>query len=75
MLFKKQYLGFPLVVHLLRLCASLAGDTGLIHGWGTKIAYALRCSQKVKKLAKIWVLGVFIAIELLLLLGLTGGWN
>ena len=72
---KKAIFGTSLGGPLVKLCASTAGDTGLIHGWGTKIAHASRCSQKVKKIAKIWMLGVFIAIELLLLLGLPGGWN
>ena len=64
-------LGGPLVKTLCFHCRGHRFD----HGWGTKVAYASRCSQKVKKIAKIWVLRVFIAIELLLLLGLPGGWN
>ena len=72
---KKAIFGASLGGPLVKLCASTAEDTGFVHGWGTKIAYASRCSQKVKKTAKIWVLGVFIAIEVLLLLGLPGGWN
>ena len=35
-----------LVVQWLRLCASTAGDVGLIPGWGTKIPHAIGHSQK-----------------------------
>ena len=38
--------GTSLVVWWLRLCASKAGDTGLIPGRGTKIPRAIWCSQK-----------------------------
>ena len=36
------YIGTSLVVQLLRICISKAGDTGLIPGRGTKISYAVR---------------------------------
>ena len=36
------------MVQWLRLRASTAGGMGLISGWGTKILYALWCSQKEK---------------------------
>ena len=39
-----------LVVQWLRLCASMAGGTGLIPGWGTKIPHAAWHSQKKKKI-------------------------
>ena len=35
-----------LVVQWFRLCASTAGDVGLIPGWGTKILHATGHSQK-----------------------------
>ena len=35
-----------LVVQWLRICASTAGDVGLIPGWGTKIPHAIGHSQK-----------------------------
>ena len=38
-----------LVVQWLRLCASMAGGTGLIPGWGTKIPHAAWHSQKKKR--------------------------
>ena len=37
------------MVQWLRLLASTAGDTGSIPGPGTKIPYAMQCSQKKKK--------------------------
>ena len=41
--------GTSLAVQWLRLCASTAGSTGLIPGWGTKIPHAARCGQKKRK--------------------------
>ena len=41
--------GLSLVVQWLGLCASTAGDTGSIPGWGNKIPKAVRRSQKKKK--------------------------
>ena len=41
--------GTPLLVQWLRLCASNAGDVGLIPGWGTKISHAMWHGQKKKK--------------------------
>ena len=38
---KKLSWGTSPVVHWLRLCASSAGGTGSISGWGTNIPYAL----------------------------------
>ena len=32
-----------------RLCASNAGDAGLIPGWETKIPHVAWCSQNIKK--------------------------
>ena len=46
---KKQKARTSLVVQWLRLLASTAGDTGSIPGPGTKIPYAMQCSQKKKK--------------------------
>ena len=46
---KKKRPGTSLVVQWLRLLASTAGDTGSIPGPGTKIPYAMQCSQKKKK--------------------------
>ena len=34
------------MVQWLRLHASTAGETGYIHGWGTKIPYASWCNKK-----------------------------
>ena len=42
-------MGTSLAVRWLRLCASTAGATDLILGWGTKIPHATRCGQKKKK--------------------------
>ena len=37
-----------LVVQWLKLCASNAGGSGLIPGWGTKFPHAVRFSQLKK---------------------------
>ena len=37
------------MVQWLRLCASTAGGTGLIPGWGTKIPHAVWYGQKKKR--------------------------
>ena len=41
--------GTSLAVQWIRLCATIAGGTGLIPGWGTKILHAARYNQKKKK--------------------------
>ena len=41
--------GTSLGVQWLRLCASTAGDAGLIPGRGTKIPHAMQRGQKIKK--------------------------
>ena len=41
-----------LAVQWLRLCASTAGGTGLIPGWGTKTPHALWHGQKQKQTNK-----------------------
>ena len=46
----QKYLGGTSpAVQWLRLCASSAGDVGLIPGRGTNIPHAAQCSQKKKK--------------------------
>ena len=42
-----------LVIQGLRLCASTAGDVGLILGWGTKIPHAARCCKKINPLLQM----------------------
>ena len=44
--------GTSLVVQCSRLCASNAGGTGSIPGWGTKISHAVQRGQKKKKKKK-----------------------
>ena len=39
-----------LVVLWLRLCASIAGNTGSIPGWGTKILHVKWHTQKIKNI-------------------------
>ena len=46
-----------LVIQWLRLCASTAGGTDLIPGWGTKILWAMWHSQKKKITGNIWIGG------------------
>ena len=46
---KQQGPGTSPAVQWLRLCASSAGDVGLIPGRGTNIPHAAKCSQKKKK--------------------------
>ena len=41
--------GASLVVHWLRLCAPIAGGSGLIPGQGTRIPHAAGCREKKKK--------------------------
>ena len=47
----KSVHGTSLVVHWVRLCASTAGGTGPIPGWGIKMQHVL--SKKKKKIASI----------------------
>ena len=49
---KKASSGTSLAVQWLRLCASSAGDVGLIPGQGTKILHAVGRGQKKKKTTK-----------------------
>ena len=44
--------GASLVVHWLRLCAPIAGGSGLIPGQGTRIPHATGCREKKKKKAR-----------------------
>ena len=44
--------GASLVVHWLRLCAPIAGGSGLIPGQGTRIPHAAGCREKKKKKGK-----------------------
>ena len=46
---KKYRCGASLMVQWLRLHPSIAGDTGLIPGLGTKIPHAAWCSQRKRK--------------------------
>ena len=46
--FKNQCAGTSLEVQWLRLHTSNVGGAGSIPGWGTKIPYAMWCSQKIK---------------------------
>ena len=45
-------IGTSLVVQWLRLCASNAGGTGLIPGWGTKIPHAAGCAPPKKSILR-----------------------
>ena len=49
---KINKLGNFLVIQRLGLCASSAGGTGSIPGWGTKILQTVQGRQKKKKLIK-----------------------
>ena len=48
LIIKKTKCGTSLVVQWLRLCASTAGGTGSIPGWGAKILHASQRSLKKK---------------------------
>ena len=50
--------GGSLAVQCSRLCASTAGDTGSIPGWGTKISHATRDGQNRKIESVQQMLGV-----------------
>ena len=49
--------GTSLAVQRLRLCASTAGGTDLIPGWGTKIPHAVVWPKKKKKGKKTVLMG------------------
>ena len=50
---RKRKKGTSLAVQWLRICASTAGGTGSVPGWGTKIPHAARCGQKKERNIKI----------------------
>ena len=54
--------GTSLVVQWLRLCPSTLGATGSIPAWGTKIPYALWCSQKLESKLKKKIVSVTTVI-------------
>ena len=46
---KENARGTSLMFQWLLLCTFIAGGTGLIPGWGTKIPHVFRCAQKERK--------------------------
>ena len=55
---------FP-VVQWLELCASNAGGTDSIPGWGTKILHGAECGQKQRRMVEITVYSYCIVPEML----------
>ena len=50
---KENARGTSLMFQWLLLSTFIAGGTGLIPGWGTKIPHVFRCAQKERKKKKI----------------------
>ena len=55
---------FP-VVQWLELCASNAGGTDSVPGWGTKILHGAQCGQKQRRMVEVTVYSYCIVPEML----------